>query len=154
MTENIAAYILSPVLSQYYRLHIVNLLVISIYYDTISDLMSLSFYTIPSVSSGVVQFIAMHHTYAHKPVLIVVICVTYLVSISHAVLFHITWVYSLPELDSSLLHTLTLSLKSVSREGYSHVYKTRLLASSHIVNQAILSAFVLRYYSCLLVFNC
>ena len=77
--------------------HIVNPFVLAIYYDTISYVMSSSFYGILSVSSVVVQFIASHHTYAHKPVLILVICFTYLVSISHTVLFHITCVYSLPE---------------------------------------------------------
>ena len=50
-----------------------------------------------SVSSVVAQFIALNHTYAHKPVLILVICFTYLLSISHTVLFHIICVYSLPE---------------------------------------------------------
>ena len=93
----IAAYILSPLLSYYYCSHIVNLIVNSIYYDPISFYMSSSFYRILSVSSVVVRFIALHHTYAHKPVLILVVCFTYLVSISHTVLFHITCVYSLPE---------------------------------------------------------
>ena len=94
---SIPAYILSPLLSQYYCLHIVNLFVIPIYYDAIPDLMSSSFHSILSVSSVVAQFIALHYTYVYKPLLILVICFTYLVSISHPVLFHITWVYSLPE---------------------------------------------------------
>ena len=97
MRESIAAYILFPLLSQYYCLHIVNLFVIPIYYDAILYLMSSSFYSILSVSSVVAQFIALHYTYAHKPVLILVMCLTYLVSISHTVLFHITCIYSLPE---------------------------------------------------------
>ena len=84
-------------LSYYYCSHIVNLFNISIYYDAIPYLMSSSSYSILSVSSVIIQFIALHHTYAHKPVLILVICVTYIVSISHTVLFHITCVYSLPE---------------------------------------------------------
>ena len=73
------------------------LFVISIYYDAIPYLISSSFYSILSVSSVIVQFFALHHTYVHKPVLILIICFTYLVSISHTVLFHITCVYSLPE---------------------------------------------------------
>ena len=96
--------------------------------------MSSSFYSILSVSSVVAQFLALHHTYAHKPVLILVICFTYLVSISHTVLFHITCVYSLPEQDSSLLYPVTVTLESASIEGSSHVYETRLLVSSQIVN--------------------
>ena len=97
MRESIAAYILCPLLSQYSRLHIVNLFVIPIYYDAIPNLMSSSFHSILSVSNVVVQFIALHHTYAHKPILILVIYFTFPVSISHTVLFHITCVYSLPE---------------------------------------------------------
>ena len=134
MRESIAAYILSPLLSQYYFLHIVNLFVLSISYDAIPYLMSSSFYSILSVSSVVVQVTALHDTYAHKPVLILVICFTYLVSISHTVLCHITCVHSLPEWDSTLLYPLTVSLESGSIEGSSHVYKTRLPASSQIVN--------------------
>ena len=75
----IAAYILSPLLSQYYFLHIVNLFVLSISYDAIPYLMSSSFYSILSVSSVVAQCIALQHTHAHKPVLILVVCFTYLV---------------------------------------------------------------------------
>ena len=97
LLQPIAAYILSPLLSQYYCLHIVNLFVIPIYYDAIPYLMSSSFYSILSDSSVVVQGIALHHTYGHKPVLILIICFIYLVSISHTVLFHITCVYSIPE---------------------------------------------------------
>ena len=97
MRESIAAYILSPVLSQYNCLHVINVFVLSISYDAIPHLMSLSSYGILPVSSVVVPFIALHHTYAHKPVLILIICFTYFVSISHTVLFHITCVYSLPE---------------------------------------------------------
>ena len=97
-------------------------------------LMLSSFYSILSVSSVAVQFIALHHIYAHKAGLSLVICFTYLVSISHTMLFHITWVYSLPELDSSLLYSLTVRLVSVSIEGSSHVYKTALPTSSQIVN--------------------
>ena len=97
MGESIAAYILSPLLSQYYNIYIVNLFVIPTYNDAIPYLMSSLFYSILSVSSVIGQFIALHHTYAHKPVLILVICFTYLVSISHTVLFHITCVYFLPE---------------------------------------------------------
>ena len=93
----IAAYILSPLLSQYYCLHIVNLFVLSISYDAIPYLMSSSFYSILSVSSVVAQFIPLHHPYVHKPVLILVICFTYLLSMSHTVSFHITCVYSLLE---------------------------------------------------------
>ena len=92
-----AAYILSPVLSQYHYLHIVNLFLIPIYYDAIPYHMSSSFDSILSVSSVVEQLIALHHTYAPKPVLILVICFTYLVAISHSVLLYITCVYSLPE---------------------------------------------------------
>ena len=134
MRDSIAAYILSPWLSQYNCLHIVNLFVITIYYDDISYLMSSSFYSIPSVSSVLVQCIALHHTYANKRVLILVICFTYLVSISHNVLFQITCVHSLPEWNSSLFYPLTVSLESVSIEVSSHVFKTRLLVSSQIVN--------------------
>ena len=94
MRESIAACILLPVLSQYYCSHIVNLFVIPIYNDAIPYLMQSSFYNIHSVSSVVVQSIALRHTYADKPVLILVICFTYLVSISHSVLFHVTCVYS------------------------------------------------------------
>ena len=130
----IAAYILCPWWSQYYCLHIVNLIIIPIYYDAIPYLMSLSFDSILSVCSEAVQFIALNHTYEHKPVLILVVCFTYLVSISHTVLFYIACVYSLPESDSSLLHPLTVSLESASMEGSSHVCKTRLPASSQIVN--------------------
>ena len=133
MRESIAAYILFPLLSQYYCSHIINLFVISIHYDAISHLISSSFYSILSVSSVVVKFIALHHTDAHKPVLILVICVTYLVSISHTMLFHITCVYTLPEWDSSLLYPLTVSQESAPIEGSPHVYKTRLPASSQIV---------------------
>ena len=97
MRESNAAYILSPLLRQYYCSHIVNLVVLSISYDPIPYLMSSSFYSILSVSSVVVQFIAWHHTDAHKPVLILLICFIYLMSISHTVLFHITCVNSLPE---------------------------------------------------------
>ena len=86
MRESIAAYILCPLLCQYYCLHILNLFVTTTYYDTIPYLMSSSFYSILSVSTVIVQFIALHHTYAHKPVLILVICFTYLASISHTVL--------------------------------------------------------------------
>ena len=93
----IAAYIPCPLLSQYYCLHIVNLFVILIYYDAIPYLMSSSLYSILSVSSVVVQFIPLHHTYAHEPAMILIICFTYLVSISHTVLFDITCVYPLPE---------------------------------------------------------
>ena len=85
MREILATYIPCPLLSQYYCSHIVNLFVITIYYDAIRYLMSSSFYRILSVSIVGVQFIALHHTYAHKPVLILVICCTYLVSISHPV---------------------------------------------------------------------
>ena len=81
----------------------------------------------------VVQFLALHHTYAHKPVLILVLCFTYLLSISYTVLFHITCVYSLPEWDSSLLYPLTVSQESAPIESCPHVYKTRLPASSQIV---------------------
>ena len=129
------------------------LFVISIYYDAIPYLMSSSFYSILSVSSVVVQFMALHHTYAHKPVLILVICFTYLVSISHTVLLHITCIYSSPEEDSSLLYPITLSLELASIEGSSDVYKTRHPASSQILNLAIFTALVLRYCSCLLVFH-
>ena len=129
------------------------LFVISIDYDAIPYLMSSSFYSILSVSSVVVQFIGLHHTYAHKLVLSLGICFTYLVSISHTVLVHITCVYSLPEGDSSLLYPITVSLQSALIEGSSHAYKTRLPASSQIVNQAIFTAFVLRYCSGLLVFH-
>ena len=134
MRECIAAYILPPLLSQYYCLHIVDLFIIPIYYDTIPYLMSSSFYSILSISGVVVQLIALHHTYAHKPVLILVICFTYLVSISHTDLFHITCIYSLPKYDSSLLYPVAVSLESASIEGSSHVYKTYLPASSEIGN--------------------
>ena len=97
LLDGIAAYILSPLLSLYYCLHIVNLLVVSIYHYAIPYPMSSSFYSILSVSSVVVQFIALHHTYVYQPVLILVICFTYLVSISYSVLFHVTCVYALPE---------------------------------------------------------
>ena len=122
MRESIAAYILSPLLSQYYTLYIVNLFVLSISHDAIPHLMSSSFYSILSVSSVVAQFIALHQTYAHIPILILVICFRYLVRISDTGLFHITCVYSLPDSDSSLLYALTVSLESASTEGSSHVY--------------------------------
>ena len=115
--------------------------------------MSSSFYRILSVAIVLVQVIALHHTYAHKPVFIVVICFTYLVSVSYLVLLHITCIYSLPELDSSLLHNRTVSLESASIEASSHICKTRLPASSQIVNEAIFTAFDLRYCSYLLVFH-
>ena len=115
--------------------------------------MSSSFHSILFVSSVVVQFIALHYTYAHKPVLILVICFIYLVSIFHIVLFHIICVYSLPESDSWLLYPVTVRVESASIEGSSHVYQTCLPASSQIVNYAIFTAFVLRYCSCLLVFH-
>ena len=95
--ESIAAYMPSPLLRKYYCSHIVNLIVISIYYDAIVYLMSLCFYSVPSVSRVVVMFIALHDTYCHKPVSILAICFTFLVWISHTVLFHITCVYSLPK---------------------------------------------------------
>ena len=75
----------------------VNPFVVSIYYDAIPYFMSSSFHGILSVSRVDVRFIALHYTYAYKPVLIAVICFTYLISISHSVLFHITYVQSLPE---------------------------------------------------------
>ena len=86
MLRFIAAYILCALLSQYYGLHIVNLFILTIYYDAIPYLMSSSFHSILSVSSVVVQFIALHHTYAYKPVLILIISFTYLASISQTVL--------------------------------------------------------------------
>ena len=92
----IAAYILSPLLSYYDCLHIVNVFIISIYYDAIPYRMLSSFYNIVSVSSVDIQFIALHHTYAHKPGLILIICFTYLVAISQTDLFQITCVHSLP----------------------------------------------------------
>ena len=107
---------------------------ITISYDSISYLISSSVYRIPSVTSEVVQFIALPNTHAHKPVLILVICFTYRVSTAHNVLSHITCVFSLPESDSSLLYALTVSLKSVSIEDSSHVYKTNFPASPQIVN--------------------
>ena len=82
----------------------------SIYYDAIPYLMSSSFYSILSVSSMVVQFPAMNHTYAHKPVLILLICFTYLVCIPHTVIFDITCVDSIPESDYCLLYPLTRRL--------------------------------------------
>ena len=85
--KDIAACILSPLLSQYYCLHIVNPFVLAMSCDAIPYLMSSSFYRILSVYSVVVQLIALHHTYAHEPVLILVMSFTYLVSISHTVLF-------------------------------------------------------------------
>ena len=97
MRESITAYILNPLLCKYYCSHIIYLFVLFIYYDAILDYMSSFFYRILSGSTVAVQFIALHHTYAHKPVLILVICFTYLVSISHTILSHITCVYSLPE---------------------------------------------------------
>ena len=112
-----------------------------------------SFYRILSVSSVVVQLIALHHTYAHQPVLILVICFTSLVSISHTVLFHITCVHSLPAYHSSLLCPLTVSQESVLIEGSSHAYKTRLLASSQMVNCAIFPVVILRYCSCHVVLH-
>ena len=96
ITKCIMPYILSTLLSLYYCSHIVNLLVLAIYYDDIAYLMLSSLHSILSVSILVVHFILLHTTYAHKPVLILVICFTYLVSISHTVLFHITCVNSLP----------------------------------------------------------
>ena len=115
--------------------------------------MSTSFYCILSGSIVVVQFIALYYTYAHKAVLILVTCFTHLVSISQSILFHITCIYSLPEQVFSLLYPISLSLKSGSMQGSSHIYETRLLVYSQMVNLAILTAFVLRYCSCLLVFN-
>ena len=70
---------------------------ISIYYDEIPYLMSSSFYSILSVASVVEQVIALHYADAHKPVLILVMFFTYLVSISHTFVFHITCVYSSSE---------------------------------------------------------
>ena len=55
-------------------------------------LMWLFFFCILSVSIMVVQFIALHHTSTNWPVLILLACFTYVVSIYHTVLFHITWV--------------------------------------------------------------
>ena len=96
MTESIAAHILCTMLSEYYCSHIVNLFVLVIFNDPIPYLMLSSFYSILSVSSVTVEFLPLHHTYAHKLLLILVICFTYVVSISHTVLSHITHVYSLP----------------------------------------------------------
>ena len=81
-----------------------------------------------------VQLIALHHIYVYKPIMIVCICFTYLVSISHTVSLHIICVYSLLKQDSSPLYSLTVCLDLVSIEGFLHVYVTRLLATSHIVN--------------------
>ena len=115
--------------------------------------MSLSIYCMLSISSVVVQVITSHHTYAHKLVLILLIYFPYLVSIAYPVLFHITCIYSLTEKDSSFSYPVTVCLESVSIEGSSHVYKTCLLASAQIVNQAIFPACVLCYCYCLLMFN-
>ena len=97
MGESITANLLFPALSEYNCSDIVNLIVISIYYDAIFLYMSSSLHNLLSVSIVNVQFIALHHTYAHEPVWILVVCFTYTVSIAHTVLSHITCVYSLPE---------------------------------------------------------
>ena len=112
-----------------------------------------SFCSVLSVSSVIVEFIALHYTYAHNPILILIICLTHLISISHTVLFHITCVNSFPEWDCLLLYPVIVSLVSVSIDGSSHVYMTRHLASSQIVNLAIFPPFVLRYCSCLPFFH-
>ena len=83
MRECITAYILSAWLSYYYCSYVVNLIKISIYYDVIPYLMLSSFSRILSVSSVTAQLLALPHTAAHKPILILVTCFTYLVSISH-----------------------------------------------------------------------
>ena len=105
----------------------------SIYYDAIPYLMSSSFYSSLSVSSMVVQFTVLHRTYSHKPVLILLICFTYLVGISQTVLYHIICVYSSPESHYCLIYPLAVSLESVTMQASSHVYKTLLSVSSQMV---------------------
>ena len=92
-----ATYILFPSLYEYHCSHIVNVFILAISYNVIPCLMSSSLYHILSVSNMVVLCITLHHTYAHQPVLILVVCLIYLVSNSHSVLFHTTCVHSLPE---------------------------------------------------------
>ena len=58
----------------------------SIYDDTISNLMLLSFYSILSTSSVVGWYIALHHTYLYEPILIIVTYFICYISISHTVL--------------------------------------------------------------------
>ena len=50
-----------------------------------------------------------------------------------------------------MLYPVSVSLELVSIAGSSHVYKTRHLAPSQIVNQAIFPVFILRHCYCLLV---
>ena len=60
-------------------------MVISIYYDPIFLYILSSVHSILSVSSVVVQFIALHHTYAYETVCILVVYVIYTVSHSYTV---------------------------------------------------------------------
>ena len=134
---------MAPLLSQYYCSHIVPHIVISIYYYTISVLMLSSFNSILLVFTVVAHFIVLNHTDAYKPVLILVVCFTYLFSIFHTILFHVTYVYCLRVQDSSFRYPLALTLKLVYLVASSDVYKTRLLASLQIVKDVILTAFAL-----------
>ena len=72
-------------------------LCLSISYDAIPYQLWSAFSSILSLASVVVQFMALHYTDTHQPVLILVVCFTYLVAIFHNVLFHMTCVYSLPK---------------------------------------------------------
>ena len=109
---------------------------------------SIAFY----VSTVVVQFIALYCTYVHKPCFILSVCCICLVSIPYTGLFDITCIHALLALDSSSLYQLTGSRKFVTIEGSSHIYETRLLATSQMVNYAIHTAFVQYYCFCLHVF--
>ena len=65
-------------------------------------IMSSSFYSLLSVSSVVAPYMVLHHTYAYKPLPILIVCFTYLVFIGHNGLCHMTCCYTSPELDALL----------------------------------------------------
>lgn len=140
--------------SSYNSYNIINLILISMYYDTISAVMSSSCNRILSCSTVIVLFITLHHTESDKTLLILGECYTGTVPDFNNGVFHIACIYSLPEQDSLITYPLAVSLGLFSMEGTSHIYKTRLLASPQIVNEAIFPAFVLRYSSSILVSHC
>ena len=125
---------------------------LAIYYDILPYLIASSFYSILSIPILIVLCIVLYHIQAYEPIFILVACIIYIVSMSHTVRFNIACGYSLPELDSTLLYALTVCMELVSLAGSAHICETRLLPSSHIVNEEQLSAFLSGYCSGLLVF--
>lgn len=75
----IAAYILSALLNYYNCAYIVHLFVLLIYYDATPYCMSSTFNSIVYFVFVVAQVIALDYIYAHEPVLILVLCFTYLI---------------------------------------------------------------------------